>query len=116
MLSQPAWFQRLDEILTLLWGFDTGYLDRQAPSDGDTLIAPAPADLSVGFCTFAIVTPSSTSYAPGATCSGMRTSSGESLVHEHINLHGRYYFGVTEAVQRGELRFLRDPRDAIQEL
>ena len=26
------------------------------------------------------------------------------LVHEHINLHGRYYFGLTEAVQRGEPR------------
>ena len=38
------------------------------------------------------------------------------LVHEHINLHGRYYFGVTEAVQRGELRPLRDPRDAMQEI
>ena len=38
------------------------------------------------------------------------------LVHEHVNLHGRYYFGVTEAVQRGELRSLRDPRDAIQEV
>ncbi len=38
------------------------------------------------------------------------------LVHEHINLHGRYYFGLPEAVQRGELRALRDPRDAIQEL
>ena len=38
------------------------------------------------------------------------------LVHEHINLHGRYYFGVTEAVQRGELRSLRDPRDAMQEI
>ena len=38
------------------------------------------------------------------------------LVHEHINLHGRYYFGLTEAVQRGELRSLRNPRDAIQEL
>ena len=36
MPSQPAWFQRLDEIPALLWGFDTGYLDRQAPSDGDT--------------------------------------------------------------------------------
>ena len=36
------------------------------------------------------------------------------LVHEHINLHGSYYFGVTEAGQRGELRSLRDPRDAIQ--
>ena len=36
MPSQPACFHRLDEILTLLWGFDTGYLDRQAPSDGDT--------------------------------------------------------------------------------
>ena len=30
MPSQPAWFQRLDEIFTLLWGFDTGYLDRLA--------------------------------------------------------------------------------------
>ena len=30
MPAQPAWFERLDEILTLLWGFDTGYLDRQA--------------------------------------------------------------------------------------
>lgn len=38
------------------------------------------------------------------------------LVHEHINLYGRYYFGLPEAVQRGELRVLRDPRDAIQEL
>ena len=38
------------------------------------------------------------------------------LVHEHINLHGHYYFGVTEAVQHGELRFLRNPRDAIQEI
>ena len=37
------------------------------------------------------------------------------LVHEHINLHGHYYFGPTEAMQRGELRALRDPRDAIQE-
>ena len=39
-----------------------------------------------------------------------------SLVHEHINLHGRYYFGLTEALQRGELRALRDPRNAMQEL
>jgi hypothetical protein len=38
------------------------------------------------------------------------------LVHEHINLHGRYYFGLAEAVLREELRPLRDPRDAIQEL
>ena len=38
------------------------------------------------------------------------------LVHEHINLHGRYYFGLTEALQRGELRALRDPRNAMQEL
>ena len=30
MPSQPAWFERLDEIFTLLWGFDTGYLDRRA--------------------------------------------------------------------------------------
>jgi TnpA family transposase len=38
------------------------------------------------------------------------------LVHEHINLHGRYYCGLTEALQRGELRALRDPRNAMQEL
>ena len=38
------------------------------------------------------------------------------LVHEHINLHGRYYFGLTEALQRSELRARRDPRDAIQEI
>ena len=38
------------------------------------------------------------------------------LVHEHINLHGRYYFGLAEALQRGELRALRDPRNAMQEL
>ena len=38
------------------------------------------------------------------------------LVHEHINLPGHYYFGLTEAVQRGEPRALRDPRDAIQKL
>ncbi len=30
MPSQPAWFHRLDEILALLRGFDTRYLDRQA--------------------------------------------------------------------------------------
>ena len=30
MPSQPAWFHRLDEILALLRGFDTGYLDRLA--------------------------------------------------------------------------------------
>ena len=30
MSSQPACFHRLDEILTLLWGLDTRYLDRQA--------------------------------------------------------------------------------------
>ena len=23
-------------------------------------------------------------------------------MHEHIDLHGRYYLGLTEAVQRGE--------------
>ena len=28
------------------------------------------------------------------------------LLHEHINLHGRYYCGLTEALQRGELRAL----------
>jgi TnpA family transposase len=38
------------------------------------------------------------------------------LGHRHINLLGRYYFGLPEAVQRGELRPLRDPRDPSQEL
>ena len=37
MPAQPACFHRLAEILTLLWGFDTGYLDSQEPSDGDTV-------------------------------------------------------------------------------
>ena len=56
-------------------------------------------------------------YAPRARC-----STDEDiellflLVHEHINLRGKYYFGLTEAVQRGEPRALRDPRDAIQKL
>ena len=31
MPSQPVWFQRLDEILTLLRDLDAGYLD---PTDG----------------------------------------------------------------------------------
>ena len=30
MPAQPAWFQRLAEILSDLRGFDTRYLDRQA--------------------------------------------------------------------------------------
>ncbi len=33
------------------------------------------------------------------------------LGHEHINLHGRYHFGLPEEVQRGELRKLRDQND-----
>ena len=38
------------------------------------------------------------------------------LVHGHINLHGRYHFGLPEEVQRGELRPLRDPAEALDEL
>ena len=38
------------------------------------------------------------------------------LLREHINLHGRYYFGLAEAMQRGEIRALTNPRDAMQEL
>jgi TnpA family transposase len=34
------------------------------------------------------------------------------LLHEHINMLGRYSFSVPEAVARGELRPLRDPTDA----
>lgn len=33
------------------------------------------------------------------------------LRHEHINLLGRYHFTLTESVQRGEMRPLRDPRN-----
>jgi hypothetical protein len=33
------------------------------------------------------------------------------LLHEHINMLGRYSFSVPEAVAKGELRPLRDPAD-----
>lgn len=33
------------------------------------------------------------------------------LLHEHINMLGRYSFSVPEAVAKGELRPLRDPTD-----
>ena len=33
------------------------------------------------------------------------------LLHEHINMLGRYSFSVPEAVAKGELRPLRDPSD-----
>lgn len=33
------------------------------------------------------------------------------LLHEHINMLGRYSFSVPESVKRGELRPLRDPTD-----
>ena len=36
------------------------------------------------------------------------------LVREHITLNGRYYFGRTKAVQRGEIRALRNPRDEFK--
>jgi len=38
------------------------------------------------------------------------------LVYEHINLLGRYAFSVPEAVQRGELRPLRNSSGAIDEV
>lgn len=34
------------------------------------------------------------------------------LLHEHINMLGRYSFSVPEAVAKGELRPLRDPFDS----
>jgi TnpA family transposase len=34
------------------------------------------------------------------------------LIHEHINMLGRYSFAVPESVSRGELRPLREPGDA----
>ena len=33
------------------------------------------------------------------------------LLHEHINMLGRYSFSVPEAVTKGELRPLRNPAD-----
>jgi TnpA family transposase len=38
------------------------------------------------------------------------------LVFEHINLLGRYAFSVPDAVQRGELRPLRSPSDALDDV
>jgi TnpA family transposase len=38
------------------------------------------------------------------------------LVFDHINLLGRYAFAVPEAVQRGELRPLRNPSDLAEEV
>jgi hypothetical protein len=35
------------------------------------------------------------------------------LIHEHINMLGRYSFVLPEPVVRGELRPLRTPRDAL---
>ena len=36
------------------------------------------------------------------------------LLHEHINMLGRYSFSMPEAVAKGELRHLRDPTDPSQ--
>ena len=36
------------------------------------------------------------------------------LVHEHINMLGRYSFSMPEAVAKGELRPLRDPKNLNQ--
>src|SRR5262249_2878859 len=38
------------------------------------------------------------------------------LVFDHINLLGRYAFSVPESVARGELRPLRNPTDAIEDV
>ena len=38
------------------------------------------------------------------------------LVFDHINLLGRYAFSVPDAVQRGELRSLRSPSDALDDV
>ena len=36
------------------------------------------------------------------------------LLHEHINMLGRYSFSMPEAVANGQLRPLRDPNDSTQ--
>ena len=38
------------------------------------------------------------------------------LVFDHINLLGRYAFCVPDSVQRGELRPLRSPSDALDDV
>ena len=38
------------------------------------------------------------------------------LVFEHINLLGRYAFSVPDAVVRGQLRPLRNPADALDDV
>ena len=38
------------------------------------------------------------------------------LVFDHINLLGRYAFSVPESVVRGELRPLRNPLDALEDV
>jgi Tn3 transposase DDE domain len=38
------------------------------------------------------------------------------LMFDHINLLGRYAFSVPEAVQRGELRPLRNPTEALDDV
>ncbi len=38
------------------------------------------------------------------------------LIFDHINLLGRYAFNVPDSVVRGELRPLRKPGDAIEEV
>lgn len=37
------------------------------------------------------------------------------LIHEHINMLGRYSFLVPEAVARAELRPLRDPNEDLDD-
>jgi hypothetical protein len=38
------------------------------------------------------------------------------LVFEHINLLGRYAFSVPDSVVRGQLRSLRNPADALEDI
>jgi Tn3 transposase DDE domain-containing protein len=37
------------------------------------------------------------------------------LVFEHITLLGRYAFSVPDSVVRGQLRYLRNPTDALED-
>jgi hypothetical protein len=38
------------------------------------------------------------------------------LVFEHINLLGRYAFSVPDSVVRGQVRSLRNPADALEDI
>ena len=51
--------------------------------------------------------------AEGCTVEEADVARRSPLLHEHINMLGRYSFSVPESVAKGELRPLRDPADGL---